>query len=136
MGCDVMSVRLWLRRVSVVGVLVDAPERLWVRVCSTARRPGCPRCGALCSRVHDRRDNKVRDLEVSGRPVTLVWSRQPMACEGCERRFGEEHPAFEGSLTARQEQTPGLRLIVQWNTRRSRGRSRRGWRAGSWPTRR
>ncbi len=27
MGCDVMSVRLWLPRIRVLGVLVDAPER-------------------------------------------------------------------------------------------------------------
>ena len=101
MGCDVMSVRLWLPRISVLGVLVDAPERLVVGVCSTVRRPECPGCGAACSRVHDRRDNKVRDLEVSGRPVVLVWSRRRMVCEGCGHRFLENHPAFEGSLTAR-----------------------------------
>ena len=101
MACDVMSVRLWLPRIRVLGVLVDAPERLVVRVCSTVRRPECPGCGAACSRVHDRRDKKVRDLEVSGRPVVLVWSRRRMVCEGCGHRFLENHPAFEGSLTAR-----------------------------------
>ena len=101
MGCDVMSVRLWLPRISVLGVLVDAPEQLAVGVCSTVRRPECPGCGTACSRVHDRRDKKVRDLEVSGRPVTLVWSRRRMVCEVCERRFLEGHPAFKGSVTAR-----------------------------------
>ena len=101
MACDVMSVRLWWPRIRVLGVLVDAPERLVVRVCSTVRRPECPGCGAACSRVHDRRDKKVRDLEVSGRPVVLVWSRRRMVCEGCGHRFLENHPAFEGSLTAR-----------------------------------
>ena len=42
---DVMSVRLWLPRVEVLGVVVDAPERLVVRVRSTVRRPCCPDCG-------------------------------------------------------------------------------------------
>ncbi|WP_419945319.1 hypothetical protein [Candidatus Poriferisodalis sp.] len=41
MGCDVMSVRLWLPRIGVLGVVVDALERLVVRVASTVRRPCC-----------------------------------------------------------------------------------------------
>lgn len=102
MARDVMSVRLWLPQIRVTGVVVDAPERLAVRVASTVGRPKCPHCSAPSGRVHDRRDNKVRDLEVSGRPVTLVWERRRMVCEGCGgRRFCEDHPAFEGRLTAR-----------------------------------
>ena len=98
---DVMSVRLWLPRTEVLGVVVDAPERLVVRVASTVRRPRCGDCGAPSGRVHDRRDNRVRDLEVSGRPVTLIWERRRLVCEPCGRRFAEGHPAFEGRVTAR-----------------------------------
>ena len=84
MASDVMSVRLWLPQIGVLGVLVDAPEQLRVRVCSTVRRPRCPDCGAACSRTHDRLDKQIRDLEVSGRPVTLVWQRRRMVCDGCD----------------------------------------------------
>ena len=98
---DVMSVRLWLPRTEVLGVVVDAPERLAVRVRSTVRRPRCPDCATPSGRVHDRREKRVRDLEVSGRPVTLLWDRRRMVCEGCGRRFLEDHRAFEGPLTAR-----------------------------------
>ena len=101
MARDVMSVRLWLPQVRVLGVVVDAPERLSVRVRSTVLRPKCPDCGTPSRRVHDRRDRQVRDLEVSGRPVTLIWERRRMVCEPCGRRFCEGHPAFEGRLTAR-----------------------------------
>ena len=101
MASDVMSVRLWLPRIKVEGVVVDAPEELVVRVCSTVRRPRCPDCGVPSGKVHDRRDNKIRDLEVSGRPVTLVWDRRRLVCVRCGRRFVEDHPAFEGSITAR-----------------------------------
>ena len=101
MARDVVSVRLWLPQIRVTEVVVDAPERLAVRVCSTVLRPRCPQCGAPSRRAHDRRDNKVRDLEVSGRPVTLIWERRRMVCEPCGRRFCEDHPAFEGRLTAR-----------------------------------
>ena len=66
MASDVMSVRLWLPRIKVEGVVVDAPEELVVRVCSTVRRPRCPDCGVPSGKVHDRRDNKIRDLRVRG----------------------------------------------------------------------
>lgn len=102
MAGDVMSVRLWLPRIRVVGVLVDAPEELVVRVCSAVRRPRCPQCGTACAMVHDRRDRRIRDLEVSGRPVMLVFEQRRLVCDGCGgRRFMEDHPAFEGRVTAR-----------------------------------
>ena len=105
-----MSVRLWLWlwRIKVEGVVVDAPEELVVRVCSTVRRPGCPDCGVPSGKVHDRGDNKIRDLEVSGRPVTLVWDRRRLVCARCGRRFVEDHPAFEGSIAVR----PARRLVA------------------------
>lgn len=98
---DVMSVRLWLPRIEVLGVVADTPGELVVRVRSSVRRPCCPDCGTPSGQAHDRRGNKVRDLEVSGRPTTLVWERRRMVCGPCGRRFAEEHPAFEGRVTAR-----------------------------------
>ena len=99
---DVMPVRLWLRCIEVLGVIVDAPERLVVRVASTVRRPRCPDCGTPSGSAHDRRDREIRDLEVSGRPVTLVFEQRRMVCEACGgRRFMEDRPAFEGRVTAR-----------------------------------
>ena len=96
-----MSVRLWLPRIEVLGVIVDAPGELMVRVASTVRRPRCPDCGTPSAKVHDRGDNKVRDLEVSGRPATLIWERRRLVCEPCGSRFVEDHQGFEGRVTAR-----------------------------------
>ena len=101
MARDVMSVRLHLPQIRVLGVVEDTAARLVVAVESTLRRLRCPMCGFCCHRVHDRRDKKVRDLEVSGRRTTLVWSRRRMVCGGCGSRFLEDHGAFEGALTAR-----------------------------------
>ena len=99
---DVMSVRLWLPRIEVIEVVVDAPGELVVRVASSVRRPRCPDCGTPSGRVHDRRDREIRDLEISGRPVVLVFEQRRLVCESCGgRRFMEHHPAFEGSVTAR-----------------------------------
>jgi hypothetical protein len=43
----------------------------------------------------------VRDLAVSGRPVTLVWLRRRFACDNCGQRHLEVHDEFEGRLTRR-----------------------------------
>ena len=101
MACDVMRVRLHLRQIRVLGVIEDTPSALVVKLESTLRRLRCPQCGFKCHRVHDRRDKKIRDLEVSGRPTTLVWSRRRMRSDNCAGRFSEDHAAFEGGLTAR-----------------------------------
>ena len=101
MASDVMTVRLHLPQIRVLEVVEDTPGALVVSVESTFRRLRCPQCGFRCHRVHDRRDKKVRDLEVSGRRTVLVWSRRRMVCDNCDSRFLEDHPAFEGALTGR-----------------------------------
>ncbi len=80
MASDVMRVRLHLPQIRVLEVVEDTAARLVVGVESTLRRLRCPDCGFKCHRVHDRRDKKVTDLEVSGRHTTLVWSRRRMVC--------------------------------------------------------
>ena len=104
MASDVMRVRLHLRQVRVLAVVVDTAEELRVRVESTVRRPRCPHCGFKCHRVHDTRERAVRDLEVSGRRTTLVWVRRRFVCGGCDSRWLEEHPEFDGRLTRRLAQ--------------------------------
>ena len=104
MASDVMRVRLHLRQIRVLAVVVDTPEELRVRVESTVRRPRCPHCGFKCHRVHDTREREVRDLEVSGRRAALVWVRRRFVCGGCDSRWLEEHPEFDGRLTRRLAQ--------------------------------
>ncbi len=101
MACDVMRVRLHLRQIRVVGVLVDTPAVLRVRVESTQTRVRCPHCGFKCHRVHDTREREVRDLEVSGRQTVLVWTRRRFSCGNCCERFLEGHGEFDGRLTRR-----------------------------------
>ncbi len=101
MAVDVMGVRLGLAQVRVLGVPVDAAGEVVVAVEATWRRLRCPGCGFWCSRVHDRRDKRIRDLECLGRRTVLVWRRRRFRCDDCGSRFLEDHPAFEGKLTAR-----------------------------------
>ena len=72
-----------------------------MRVESTVSRLRCPHCGFKCHRVHDTREGEVRDLEVSGRRTTLVWMRRRFVCGGCDSRWLEGHPEFDGRLTRR-----------------------------------
>ena len=101
MAADVMGVRLHLRQMRVLGVLVDEVDELCVEVASTVRRARCPGCGLGGAGVHDTRRREIRDLEVSGRLVTLVWLRRRFVCGDCDRRWVEDHPEFEGRLTRR-----------------------------------
>ncbi len=101
MATDVMRVRLHLRQVRVLEVVEDTPAVLRVRVESTERRVRCPHCGFKCHKVHDTRERQVRDLEVSGRPTTLVWTRRRFVCGNCCERFIEDHDEFDGRLTRR-----------------------------------
>lgn len=96
-----MSVRLHLRGVRVTDVVVDTLSELEVAVVSTKKLSSCPYCGESCRRVHDRREKRVRDLEVSGRLPVLLWSRRRFECDRCERRHLETHPQFLGGLTRR-----------------------------------
>jgi transposase len=100
---DTMQVRLHLRQVRVREVLVDLTE-LVVGVQGTRSWSRCPHCGFKVRDVHDRRPKKIRDLAVSGRRVTLSWSRRRFACASCGSRHLEDHPAFDGGLTRRLAQ--------------------------------
>ena len=101
MACDVVRVRLRLRGICVLAVVSDTPSELVVGVESAVSRPWCPRCGLRCGRVRGTRGCKICDLEVSGRPVMLVWRRHRFSCGDCEERFLEGCAAFGGRLTRR-----------------------------------
>lgn len=101
MAPDTMPIRLHLRMIRVLAVLVDTVDELVVCVASTRSWSRCPHCGFRCRRVHDTRTRRVRDLPVSGRPVTLCWRRRRFACEHCGERHLEHHDEFEGRLTRR-----------------------------------
>ena len=98
---DVMSVRLHLSGVRVLGVAVDSVDRLEVVVESARGWSRCPLCGFRCERVWDRRAKRVRDLGVSGRRTTLVWRRRRFSCGNCEERHLEDHDQFRAGLTRR-----------------------------------
>ena len=101
MSADFMTVRLHLPGVRVTGVVVDTPTELVVGVISVKKLSKCPHCGCSCRRVHDRRQRRIRDLEVSGRLTVLLWTQRRFVCDSCGKRHLENHPQFEGGMTRR-----------------------------------
>ena len=105
------SIRLRLRlpQVRVIGVMEETLEKLEIGVESTAPTGRCPKCGARCVRVHDRRLRKIRDLRIWGKAVTLLWRRRRFACDVCGKLYLEPRPhVFGDKMTTRLE-----RQIVQ-----------------------
>ena len=49
----------------------------------------CKRCGGKTDRIHDYRVREVRDLELRGKPVRLLYRRRRYACPACGKRFSE-----------------------------------------------
>ncbi|MCQ3814566.1 MAG: transposase family protein [Acidimicrobiia bacterium] len=87
MASDVIGMRLLLRRIRALEVVEDTSAVLRVRVESTQTRVACPHCGFKCRKVHDTRERRVRDLEVSGRASTFLWMRRRFVCGNCGERF-------------------------------------------------
>ena len=53
-------------------MVVDTVGELVVEVVSAKKGlSACPHCSRSCRRVHDRRQRRIRDLEVSGRLTVL-----------------------------------------------------------------
>lgn len=101
MAPDCMAVRLHLRRMRVVRVVVDEPDRLEVVVIDMRTVVRCPACGYRTTSVHETRPTRVRDLPGRGQRTTLIWLRRRFECTNCGTRHTEDHPEIEGRLTRR-----------------------------------
>ena len=52
----------------------------------------CPCCGCETDRIHDYREQKVRDLDAFGKPTVLHLRKRRYVCGSCGKRFYEENP--------------------------------------------
>jgi len=102
MACqDVMRIRLHVPGIKVLEVVEDLPERLVVAVVLIRAWVRCSACGFKTRRVHQTKTVKIRDLPVSGRPMTLEWHRRRFRCERCKTTTSETSPHVKGKLTCR-----------------------------------
>jgi len=97
---DVMPIRLGLPGIQVHQVLLDEPHALHVAVGRIAGWVRCSACGHKTRRVHQTIDTRVRDLPISGRPVTLVFAKRRFAC-ACGTTTTESDETLEGHLSLR-----------------------------------
>ena len=64
-------------------------EEIAIHVCLGRKAQACKRCGQPTDRVHDYRVRQVRDLELRGKPLRLLYRQRRYVCPVCGKRFSE-----------------------------------------------
>lgn len=67
------------------------PERLIIYVEMERRATRCPCCGAETDRVHDYREQTVKDCPVQGKKLIWKYKKRRYRCENCGKRFYEQN---------------------------------------------
>ena len=69
--------------------LDETEEEILLQISMERKMHICKRCGGETDRIHDYRVREVRDLELRGKPVRLLYRRRRYACPACRKRFSE-----------------------------------------------
>ena len=69
--------------------LEETEEEIILQISLERKVHICKRCGGETDRIHDYRTRQVRDLELRGKPVRLLYRRRRYACPACRKRFSE-----------------------------------------------
>ena len=69
--------------------LDETEEEIILQISMERKMHICKRCGGKTDRIHDYRVREVRDLELRGKPVRLLYRRRRYACPACGKRFSE-----------------------------------------------
>ena len=91
---DAISVSLGLEGFTVLDT-IEADDRIDVLIELKTGAGVCPGCGGVSTYVHERKDVRVRDIAVHGKPTHLLWRKRRLRCETseCDRAtFSEAHP--------------------------------------------
>ena len=71
--------------------LEETEQEIVLQISLEQRAQICGRCGAETERVHDYRIRQVRDLELRGKPLRLLYRRRRYVCPVCGKRFAEKN---------------------------------------------
>lgn len=52
----------------------------------------CPHCGHITDKIHDYRNQKVRDIPLQRRAFHIIFRKRRYVCPHCRKRFYEENP--------------------------------------------
>ena len=69
--------------------LDETEEEIILQISMERKIHICKRCGGKTDQIHDYRVREVRDLELRGKPVRLLYRRRRYACPACRKRFSE-----------------------------------------------
>ena len=71
--------------------LEETEEEIILQISLERKVHICKRCGGETDRIHDYRTRQVRDLELRGKPVRLLYRRRRYVCPACGKRFSEDN---------------------------------------------
>ena len=71
--------------------LEESEKEIVLQISLERRTQICRCCGAETERVHDYRIRQVRDLELRGKPLRLLYRRRRYVCPVCGKRFAEQN---------------------------------------------
>lgn len=87
MSCINFSEKLLgLQDVNITNV-EEFNEKLHVYISQKSSSDHCPQCGSLCNKVHDYREQKVKDLPICGKELTLIFKKRRLHCDQCNKHF-------------------------------------------------
>lgn len=70
-------------------ILTENPNEIHIRVQHPRKAHKCPCCGTMTDRIHDYREQLVRDLPAFGKAVFLHLRKRRYVCPECGKRFYE-----------------------------------------------
>ena len=77
------------------GVLIEKLEEtakeIVIQLSLRQKEQACKLCGGKTDRVHDYRIRQVRDLELRGKPLRLLYRQRRYVCPACGKRFPEQN---------------------------------------------
>ena len=91
--------------------LDETEEEIILQISMERKIHICKRCGGKTDRIHDYRVREVRDLELRGKPVRLLYRRRRYACPACGKRFSETNEGQSQILCKLQMRHEQSRII-------------------------
>ena len=83
-------------------------EKWHIYIKHKRKKCSCPVCGTKTDRIHDYREQKIKDRDIQGTPVILHLTKRRYVCTDCGKRFYEPLPY----ITRYARMTKRLKLAI------------------------
>ena len=95
--------------------LEETEEEIILQISLERKVHICKRCGGETDRIHDYRTRQVRDLELRGKPVRLLYRRRRYVCPACGKRFSEDN-GFVGRYMRTHRTAEKIMQLLRWRS--------------------